>query len=91
MTNTASGWIAIPVSESVQVGLDNIIGCEQENPDWIGPSYNRALPEGGEQSLSASELDELRLRHRTETAQEIEFVPDSAKSVVVKINRQVQF
>ena len=91
VTNTATGWIAIPVSESVQVGLDKIIGCEREKPDWIGPSYDHALPEGGEQSLSASKLDKLRLRHRTEYAQEIEFVPDSVKSLVVKINRQEQF
>ena len=33
----------------------------------------------------------LRLHHRRDTAQEIEFLPDSAKSLVVKINRQVQF
>ena len=30
VTNTATGWIAIPVSESVQVGLNNVIGCKRE-------------------------------------------------------------
>ena len=91
VTNTATGWIAVPVSESVQVGLDKIIGCARDKQDWIGPSYDDALPEGGEPSLSASELNALRLQHRTHTAEEIEFIPDSAKSLVVKINRQVQF
>ena len=91
VTNTATGWIAVPVSESVQVGLDKIIGCARDKQDWIGPSYDDALPEGGEPSLSASELDALRLQHRTHMAQEVEFIPDSAKSLVVKINRQVQF
>ena len=90
VTNTAIGWIAVPVSESVQVGLDKIIGCSRDKQDWIGPSYDSALPEGGEQSLSASEREALRLRHKTENAQEIEFVPESAKSLVVKINRQMQ-
>ena len=90
VTNTATGWIAVPVSESVQVGLDSIIGCARDKQDWIGPSYDSALPEGGEQSLSASEREALRLRHKTENAQEIEFVPESANSLVVKINRQMQ-
>ena len=73
------------------MGLDKIIGCARDKHDWIGPSYDRALPEGGERSLSASELNALRLQHRMDMAQEIEFLPDSAKSLVVKINRQVQF
>ena len=91
VTNTATGWIAIPVSESVQAGLDKIIGCARDKQDWIGPSYDNALPEGGERSLSAAELITLRRQHRTDTAQEIEFLPDSVKSLVIKINRQVQF
>ena len=33
VTNTAIGWIAVPVSESVQVGLDKIIGCSRDKQD----------------------------------------------------------